>query len=202
MIDPISSPPYSARITASGSRSSKAVTAARVSAGRLSFSAASAHIASSASASAAEAPRRANRTRSSCHAEPSFTGPLRRCATARPHSGGGMTGNHDARRLLRWRQAIHNEQAVVQDQTMRRQSTWPVRYRVTVQPVTGNPRDFYVLTWLGPEKAVMMAAHTDGRGYGSSDGIYDIVADELGPAARDQDGLVALGGDLHDRMEF
>jgi len=48
----------------------------------------------------------------------------------------------------------------------------------------------------------MMAAHADGRGYGSSDGIYDILVHELGPASRDQKGLVALEGDLHDRMEF
>lgn len=68
--------------------------------------------------------------------------------------------------------------------------------------MTGDPRDFYVLTWLGPDKAVMMAAHADGRGYGSNHGIYDIVVHELGPAGRDQNGPVALDGDLHDRMEF
>lgn len=85
---------------------------------------------------------------------------------------------------------------------MRRQSTWPTRYRITVQPVKGDPRDYYVVTWLGPEKAVMMAAHADGRGYGSSDGIYDVAVHELGPAGRDHNGLVALDGDLADRMEF
>ena len=99
-------------------------------------------------------------------------------------------------------QAIHDEPAVVQYRTMRPQSAWPTRYRITVQPVTGDPNDFYVLTWLGPDKAVMMAAHADGRGYGSNDGIYDIVVHEQGPAGRDQNGLVALDGDLHDRMEF
>jgi hypothetical protein len=68
--------------------------------------------------------------------------------------------------------------------------------------VTGDPRDFYVVTWLGPEKAVMMAAHADGRGYGSNDGIYDIVVQELGLADRDDRALVAISGELHDRMEF
>jgi hypothetical protein len=68
--------------------------------------------------------------------------------------------------------------------------------------VTGDARDFYVVTLLGPEKAVVMAAHADGRGYGSSDGTYNVVVHELGLAGRDQNGLVALEGDLHDRMEF
>jgi hypothetical protein len=68
--------------------------------------------------------------------------------------------------------------------------------------VTGDPRDFYVPTSACPEKAVMIAAHADGRGYGSNEGIYDIVFHELEPAGRDQNGLVALVGDLHDRMEF
>jgi pyruvate/2-oxoglutarate/acetoin dehydrogenase E1 component len=65
---------------------------------------------------------------------------------------------------------------------MRAQSPWPVRYRVTIHPVTGQPRDVLVITWLGPEKAVMMAAKADGRGYGTSNGIYDIDVEALGPA--------------------
>jgi hypothetical protein len=73
---------------------------------------------------------------------------------------------------------------------------------VTIQPVQGEPRDFFVVTWLGPEKAVVMATHADGRGYGTSDGIYDVAVNELGPADRDERGIVAIGGDLHDRMEF
>jgi hypothetical protein len=47
-----------------------------------------------------------------------------------------------------------------------------------------------------------MAAYADGRGYGSSDGIYDVLAHEMGPAGGDQNGMVALDGGLHDRMEF
>jgi hypothetical protein len=30
------------------------------------------------------------------------------------------------------------------------------------------------LTWLGPEKAVAMAANADGHGYGTAEGVYDI----------------------------
>ncbi|HSR85799.1 MAG TPA: hypothetical protein VLM11_16620 [Streptosporangiaceae bacterium] len=85
---------------------------------------------------------------------------------------------------------------------MRQQRSWPVRYRVILQPVTGEARDYVVLTWLGPEKAVMMAANADGRGYGTSAGIYDVAVEELGPAHRDQRGLVAIQGELRDRMEF
>jgi hypothetical protein len=81
---------------------------------------------------------------------------------------------------------------------MRVKSPWPVRYRVTIKPVTGQPRDLFVITWLGPEKAVMMAAHSDGRGYGTTSGIYDVSVEALGPAAADDRGLVAMV----DRMEF
>jgi hypothetical protein len=35
----------------------------------------------------------------------------------------------------------------------------------------GQTRKLYVLTWLGPDKALAMAAHADGHGYGTSDGI-------------------------------
>jgi hypothetical protein len=68
--------------------------------------------------------------------------------------------------------------------------------------VRGEPRDFLVVTWLGPEKAVVMATHRDGRGYGTTGGIYDVTVDDLGPARRNEDGTVAVGDDLHDRMEF
>lgn len=66
----------------------------------------------------------------------------------------------------------------------------------------GNPREFYAVIWPGPEKAVLMAAHADGRGYGSNDGIYDVLVHEKGPAGRDQNGMVAIDTDLYDRMEF
>jgi len=88
------------------------------------------------------------------------------------------------------------------DREMRDQRAWPVWYKMTIRPVAGHPREFHVVTWLGPEKAVMMATHTDGRGYGTSGGIYDVEAQELGPADRGADGLVAIKGELHDRMEF
>ena len=47
-----------------------------------------------------------------------------------------------------------------------------------------------------------MAAHTDGNGFGTSDGIYDVEVEELGPAERDHRGLVLLEGHLSGRMEF
>ena len=69
---------------------------------------------------------------------------------------------------------------------MRRQRAWPTRCWITIQPVTGDPGEFYAVTWLGREKAVLMAAHADGRGHGSSNGIYDVLVHEIGPAGRDQ----------------
>jgi hypothetical protein len=88
------------------------------------------------------------------------------------------------------------------DQNMTEQGAWPTRYLVTIKPVSGEPRDFSVLTWLGRDKAIVMATHADGRGYGTPNGIYHVAVQELGPAARDGRGLVAVGDDLHDRMEF
>jgi len=43
-----------------------------------------------------------------------------------------------------------DEQAVVQYRTVRPESPWPTRYRMTVQPVTGDRRDFYVLNLAWP----------------------------------------------------
>jgi hypothetical protein len=95
-----------------------------------------------------------------------------------------------------------NRATVRHYQDMREKRSWPVRYQVTIRSSLGLTRKRYVLTWLGPEKALAMAAHTDGHGFGTSDGIYDIEVEELGPAASDERGLVILAGHLSDRMEF
>jgi hypothetical protein len=76
-----------------------------------------------------------------------------------------------------------------------------MRYRATIRSGLGQTRKLQVLTWLGPEKALAMAAHADGHGYGTPDAIYDIDVEELGPAARDEPGIV-IGEDLFDWMEF
>ena len=60
------------------------------------------------------------------------------CAT----DGSYRRQERKSRRALRCRQAIHYEQAMVQVRTMRQRSAWPTRYRITLQPVTGDPRDF------------------------------------------------------------
>jgi len=85
---------------------------------------------------------------------------------------------------------------------MRDKLSWPVRYAVTIRSSLGQTRKLHVLTWLGPEKALAMAAHADGHGFGTPDGIYDIEVEELGPATSDDRGLVVSEGHLCDRMEF
>jgi len=85
---------------------------------------------------------------------------------------------------------------------MRDQHAWPVRYQVTIKSGLGQIRKLRVLTWLGPEKAIAIAAHADGHGYGSPEGIYDIDVEELGPAERGERGEVVTKGYLSDRMEF
>jgi hypothetical protein len=85
---------------------------------------------------------------------------------------------------------------------MREQRAWPMRYQVTITSGLGQIRKLDVLTWLGPEKAIAMAAQADGHGYGSPDGIYDIDVRELGPAERDERGVAVTEGYLSDRMEF
>jgi hypothetical protein len=69
-----------------------------------------------------------------------------------------------------------------------------MRYQVTIRSSADQIRKLYVLTWLGPEKAVAVAAFTDGHGYGTAEGIYDIGVEEVGPAARDERGLVVSEG--------
>lgn len=92
--------------------------------------------------------------------------------------------------------------SVQHDRDMREKRSWPVRYLVTIRSSLGQTRELYVLTWLGPEKALAMAAHADGHGFGTSDGIYDVEVEEFGPAGCDDRGLVLLEGHLFDRMEF
>jgi hypothetical protein len=88
------------------------------------------------------------------------------------------------------------------DGDMGEQRAWPVRYQVTIRPSLGQIRKLRVPTWLGPEKAIAIAAHADGHGYGSPDGIYDIDVEELGPAERNERGVVVSEGYLSDRMEL
>lgn len=85
---------------------------------------------------------------------------------------------------------------------MQEQRALPVRYQVTIRSGLGQIRKLHVVTWLGPEKAIAMATHADGHGYGSPDGIYSIDAEELGPAERDERGVLVTRGYLSDRMEF
>jgi hypothetical protein len=71
-----------------------------------------------------------------------------------------------------------------------------------LNPVQGESREVEVLTWLGPEKAVLMAVSADGCGFGSSEGLFDASVDEIGPADKDDRGLAVVGRALHDGMEF
>lgn len=85
------------------------------------------------------------------------------------------------------------------DQGMQRRQVWPGRYRVTARSGLGPARNLRVVTWLGPEKAIAMAARAGGRGFGTSDGIDDVAVDGLGQAGGDRRGVVVIGADLHDR---
>jgi hypothetical protein len=92
MTEPISSPSCSARITASGSRPSKAVTASRVSGGRVAFSAASCHIFRMPSMSVAVAERNVNDIGPSCQV-PAAHGIGHPCLRHRAlAAGGGLPG--------------------------------------------------------------------------------------------------------------
>jgi len=84
-------------------------------------------------------------------------------------------------------------------QDMQRRQVWPGRYRVTARSGLGPARNLSVVTWLGPEKAIAMAARAGGRGFGTSDGIDDVAVDGLGLAGGDRRGVVVILADLHDR---
>jgi hypothetical protein len=85
------------------------------------------------------------------------------------------------------------------DQDMQTRQVWPGRYRVTARSGLGPARNLRVVTWLGPEKAIAIAARADGRGFGTSDGTGDVAVDGLGLAGGDRRGVVVIGADLHDR---
>lgn len=78
---------------------------------------------------------------------------------------------------------------------------WPVRYEVTLRSLEGGERKVQVLTWLGQEKAIAMAVADHVRTPEASQ-IYDVSVRELGPAPKAAIGVVEIGRDLHDRMEF
>ena len=58
---------------------------------------------------------------------------------------------------------IRRSDSVRHDRNMRDKLSWPVRYAVTIRSSLGQTRKLHVLTWLGPEKALAMAAHADGQ---------------------------------------
>jgi hypothetical protein len=83
------------------------------------------------------------------------------------------------------------------------QQTWPERFRVTLRNREGGSWRYTVATWLGRDKAIALAASTHVRRHGDEATIYDVEVEDLGRAARDAKGLVALEtGDLSDRAEF
>jgi hypothetical protein len=86
----------------------------------------------------------------------------------------------------------------------RPQRSWPVVYKVTL--ATQGPEQatvaYTVMTWLYEEKAVALAVealyhfHPEAK-------VYDVAAEEVGPAAANADGTVDLASaDWHDRYEF
>jgi hypothetical protein len=81
------------------------------------------------------------------------------------------------------------------------QRPWPIRYEATIRLGGGGEARYHVLTWLGEPKAIALAVE---RHLHRSDAgrIYDVSLRELGPAPRTSGGLVDIGHDMHDRMEF
>ena len=80
---------------------------------------------------------------------------------------------------------------------------WPLRYEITVEPTSGEPRTYQVLTWLDEAKAIALAAQHDTRLYPEGTArLYSVAASLLGDAPRDERGQVEVGSDLIDRMEF
>jgi hypothetical protein len=80
---------------------------------------------------------------------------------------------------------------------------WPVRYEITIEPISGEPRTYQVLTWLDEAKAIALAAQQDARLHPEGSArLYSVAVSLLGDAPRDERGQVDFGSDLIDRMEF
>lgn len=81
--------------------------------------------------------------------------------------------------------------------------SWPVRYLVTIEAVSGDRRTYEVLTWLDQHKALALAVQEDTRRYPEGpDSLFSVTVSEVGPAPKTDRGTVDVGSDLLDRMEF
>jgi hypothetical protein len=82
-------------------------------------------------------------------------------------------------------------------------SPWPHVYRVTLRGLAGDELVVTALSWLGDQKAVVMAVEEHHR-RGLEWPIYEVSTEDTGPAPREPDGLVGHGppGYLEDRAEF
>jgi len=79
---------------------------------------------------------------------------------------------------------------------------WPYRYEVTIQHIDGSRSAYTVLTWEGPKKAEQLALSRDAYISDLLIAEHGVEVSELGPAFRDESGLVALRGEIVDRREF
>jgi hypothetical protein len=83
------------------------------------------------------------------------------------------------------------------------QLLWPIRFRVSIVPITGAPRSYVAITLLHRDKAVGLAVQKDVRLFDWDRRLYDIIVEELGPTPRDANGTADIDGvDVMDRMEF
>ena len=84
------------------------------------------------------------------------------------------------------------------------QLPWPERFGVTFTAAgSGHTATYTVVTWLHERKAVFLALEEYRRRW-PDERVFDVDVDvqSLGPAPRDERGLVSVNGDLHDRFEF
>jgi hypothetical protein len=83
-----------------------------------------------------------------------------------------------------------------------KQADWPSRFQVTVSHVHEEPGVYFVLTWEGSQKALLLAQDADVQWYSIEERTGDFQVVPLGPAPRRASGTVDIGSDIVDRDEF
>jgi hypothetical protein len=80
---------------------------------------------------------------------------------------------------------------------------WPSRFRVIVRNAHGVASTYHAITWLSRDKAVALAVDAHLQRHPEAGAVYEIEAEDLGPAPRQPDGTAAPEpADLVDRLEW
>ena len=83
-----------------------------------------------------------------------------------------------------------------------RQRSWPQLYAVRLELADGTEAAYQVVTYLDERKAEALAVGRHAYLHGEEPAVRGAHVEDVGPAARDERGLVEIRGTVFDRAEF